>query len=701
MDTNSNNNIEGNKEEIDKSESFVDKKLEENHQTQSTECTESKKLVIENKGKNYIPVSLITILVLIMFTVLAVGSYVPIKDYMFSEGQNTESYFQSYDFTSTLANLTNYLNQTKIQGNDWYNSSYENITSIKYFIRNNDKDINISNINNITDNNLQEEIVNSQFYLNVLFDDEGNPTKIEASKQFNKEAFLINFIYNDEIKVEYANLEITYIVPEDFESHNDIFTRSLKRSYAMHDNLLLILAIGAVAFILLTIIAFAVPYSYQNTLFISTIFNKMFLEVKVLLWLGFLFVSGPGIIILGAVDIIEVIYDASIYFYLLGIPITFAFFLLCYLTIIYIKYIYHIGFMEGVIHNSIIGKICMYFFNRFKESLKDLMYVSSNSDIRKKLVLILGINLMVLWVIAALGTLGYILAVIYSIFLFEYLLKVINKAKALTDASSQLAEGNFDIELEEDIGILSPISKNLNNIKEGFKLAVDKEIKSERMKAELISNVSHDLKTPLTSIITYVDLLKDEGISPNTHREYIEILDKKSKRLQLLIEDLFEASKANSGSIDLNLERVDVIALFRQTLGELEEKIVSSSLSIKTDAPDDKIICELDGKRTYRIFENIMSNTLKYSMANSRVYINIEENIKEVRFVFRNISNYEMNFDASEITERFTRGDRSRNAEGSGLGLAIAKSFIELQKGKLEISIDGDLFKLIVTFPKA
>jgi len=169
----------------------------------------------------------------------------------------------------------------------------------------------------------------------------------------------------------------------------------------------------------------------------------------------------------------------------------------------------------------------------------------------------------------------------------------------------------------------------------------------------------------------------------------------------VLIEDLFEASRASSGNIELHPEKLDVIALLRQTLGELEEKINESTLQIKVSLPEGKVLCELDGRRTYRVFDNIINNILKYSMANTRVYIDAEERDRDISFFFKNISAYEMNFDSSEITERFTRGDKSRNTDGSGLGLAIAKSLVELQKGRLDINIDGDLFKLIVTFPKA
>ncbi len=246
---------------------------------------------------------------------------------------------------------------------------------------------------------------------------------------------------------------------------------------------------------------------------------------------------------------------------------------------------------------------------------------------------------------------------------------------------------------------LSPIINELEQINENFTHAVNQEVISERMKTELISNVSHDLKTPLTSIINYVDLLKNEDLSKEAQREYIRILDQKSQRLKVLIEDLFEASKAASGNLELMTEKIDVVALIKQTLGELEEKISVSTLQFKVNMPEEKVICELDGRRTYRVFENLISNILKYSAPNSRVYIDcvVEE---EVSIIFKNMSAYEMNFSAEEITERFKRGDEARHTEGSGLGLAIAKNLTQLQGGRLEIVIDGDLFKVIVKFKK-
>jgi signal transduction histidine kinase len=235
-------------------------------------------------------------------------------------------------------------------------------------------------------------------------------------------------------------------------------------------------------------------------------------------------------------------------------------------------------------------------------------------------------------------------------------------------------------------------------MKEGFKISLDNRIKNERLKAELITNVSHDLKTPLTSIINYVDLLKRKDLSKEDSQDYVEVLDKKTQRMKVLIEDLFEASKLSSGSVELTIERIDVGALLYQALAEFDEKIKNSSLTFKVNAKKQKFYADLDGNKTWRVFENLISNILKYSQANTRVYIDLEEKQNRVILTMKNVSAYELDFDTGELFERFKRGDQSRSTEGSGLGLSIAKSIVTLQGGKLSIEIDGDLFKVIIEF---
>ena len=224
--------------------------------------------------------------------------------------------------------------------------------------------------------------------------------------------------------------------------------------------------------------------------------------------------------------------------------------------------------------------------------------------------------------------------------------------------------------------------------------------KSQQMKYELITNVSHDFKTPLTAIITYVDLLKNPDLTEEERKSYVETLDVKSQRLKVLIEDLFEVSKANSGNVQMNFMDVDVVKLMKEVRVEMSDKIEQSNLDFRWNLPEEKVVLSLDGQRTYRIFENLLNNSIKYAMPFTRVYVDIVNGDSEVVITFKNMSAQELNFDAEHLTERFVRGDSARNSEGSGLGLAIAKSFTELQNGQFDISIDGDLFKVTIRFRK-
>jgi signal transduction histidine kinase len=268
----------------------------------------------------------------------------------------------------------------------------------------------------------------------------------------------------------------------------------------------------------------------------------------------------------------------------------------------------------------------------------------------------------------------------------------------LFDATSRIAEGNLDIVIDENLGVFEPFKEKIQSIQEGIKTAVGKEVRSERMKTELISNVSHDLKTPLTSIITYVDLLKDEKLTDEKREEYLDTLDKKSQRLKDLIEDLFEVSKATSGNVTLNIVDVDIVSLMKQTLIELDDKIKASDLIIKANYEEAKLVLPLDSQRMYRVLENLIVNITKYAMRGSRVYIDIFNDEDKAQIILRNMAASEISFSVDEITDRFVRGDKARNTEGSGLGLAIAKSFTELQGGTLDIIVDGDLFKVVITF---
>ena len=318
-----------------------------------------------------------------------------------------------------------------------------------------------------------------------------------------------------------------------------------------------------------------------------------------------------------------------------------------------------------------------------------------------KIVLTNGLIVALLCCIWFAGTLG---AIVYSVVLYillkKYGSKLQRQYQSILDATGQMADGDLHITLEEDLGIFAPLGQELEGVQKGFAKAVAEEAKSQNMKSELITNVSHDLKTPLTAIITYVDLLKKPDITEEERNSYVETLDLKSQRLKVLIEDLFEVSKANSGNVKMNFMDVDIVKLMKEVRVEMSDKIEQSNLDFRFNLPEEKVVLSLDGQRTYRIFENLLNNAIKYAMPFTRVYVDICNQESEVVITFKNMSAQELNFDAKHLTERFVRGDSSRNSEGSGLGLAIAKSFTELQHGQFDISVDGDLFKVTIRFFK-
>ena len=225
-------------------------------------------------------------------------------------------------------------------------------------------------------------------------------------------------------------------------------------------------------------------------------------------------------------------------------------------------------------------------------------------------------------------------------------------------------------------------------------------MKSERFRTELITNVSHDIKTPLTSIINYVDLIKKEGVTDPVLQEYVEVLDRQSLRLKKLIEDLMEASKASTGNLSVNLEVCDATVMLSQVVGEFAGRAEANNLELVVDCPEPPVTIMADGRHLWRVLDNLMSNVCKYAMPGTRVYINLEVFHGMVIMTFRNISKSPLNISSDELMERFVRGDSSRNTEGSGLGLNIAQSLTSLMNGNMAIQIDGDLFKAIVSFPQ-
>ncbi len=283
-----------------------------------------------------------------------------------------------------------------------------------------------------------------------------------------------------------------------------------------------------------------------------------------------------------------------------------------------------------------------------------------------------------------------------------YLWNYFKEKEIIIEETKKIAEGEVDNKIDAPMKFKSnqKLTESINGIGDGISKAVALSLKNERMKTELITNVSHDLKTPLTSIINYVDLLKTDGLDSEKASEYLEILDRKSQRLKNLTEDLVEASKLNSGVIELNIENIDIVQLVNQSLAEYSERFEQSGLHVIKNITRDTIIVRADGRKTWRALDNLYSNVCKYAMPGTRVYIDIIDEEYGAVVSIKNISAGALNFSADELMERFVRGDVSRTTEGSGLGLSIARSILERQNGELKITLDGDLFKVEMKLKK-
>lgn len=287
--------------------------------------------------------------------------------------------------------------------------------------------------------------------------------------------------------------------------------------------------------------------------------------------------------------------------------------------------------------------------------------------------------------------------ILFGIFIYYILMKNINEVARISRESSEIVKGNYKKNIEKKGGLYDGIVDNFNNIGENLDLAIEDAVKSERLKTELITNVSHDLKTPLTSIINYSDLLSKDDNTADEVKEYSKIINEKSNKLKVLIEDLFEVSKATSNNIELDRQELDFNSLVQQSIGEWEDKIKENNIEIISNLPEDKVMLNIDGQKFSRVLDNLFSNISKYALENSRVYVDLIDE-DGVKLTIKNISKYPLNISAEELMERFTRGEKSRTASGSGLGLSIASSFVRAHGASFDIEIDGDLFKVRIEF---
>ena len=414
----------------------------------------------------------------------------------------------------------------------------------------------------------------------------------------------------------------------------------------------------------------------------------------------------PGLLVYWVGIMQDIMADGRAEYFILGanIAIWFAVFFTIYLCAINVRQLFAKGIVRFFKENTLTGRLIVWLYRWGKKAVEFCGTIDFSNKGNRNFFLAVVLNFIIIALLCCTWFFGILLAIPYSLFVFWLLQKWWNKIRTdytvMLSTTEEMARGITDVEYVAEAGIFHELNTALAGVQEGFHTAVQEEVKSQKMKTEFITNVSHDLKTPLTAIITYVDLLKNEELSAEERKDYVDVLDRKSARLKTLIEDLFEISKATSGELKLEKVDLDLVQLIHEVQMELEEEIMNSGITFKMNLPEEKVIVRLDAQKTGRIFENLTMNILKYGLTGSRAYVFMEQTEKTVQVVYKNVSASEINFSADEIMERFTRGDASRNTEGSGLGLAIVKSFTEAQGGKVKVDLEDDMFKVTVSFPK-
>lgn len=534
---------------------------------------------------------------------------------------------------------------------------------------------------------------------------DANGIKTEILHVNYNDVFAINIedIFPESIRNEYhqllgneniKNIKFFYNVDRNSPAYNNIY-----KEIRVIDKYDLILTSMMINCILMLI--FVIFQKYKDIMENEKL-KKIFsisIEIFIILFLMF-FVGGVSIT---DMFINEDFYSFNVFFFLFLVCVVLGNFILSlsvnYLLLI-IKSFYYDGSKNLLVKNSMLAKLFRKSFVEIGNAQDEraLNNAKRSFTIAYLIIIFLGLGYILSFMRFYMRFyMGLTLILYFIVFTIIYIIaiKTVNEIGRISIESSKISAGDFDYKVSKNYQIFDRIIDNFNNIGNNLDKAVEEATKSQRMKTELITNVSHDLKTPLTSIINYSDLCNKEDTNDEKRIEYSKIIYEKSLKLKNLIEDLFEVSKASSENIVLNLEKIDFKSLLLQTEGEWEDKLKEKNIECLMDLEEGPIMLDLDGQKISRVFDNIFSNIYKYGADNSRLYIEIKKKNK-VELVIKNISKYPLNISAEELMERFTRGDRSRNTEGSGLGLSIAKSLILAHKGEFNIEIDGDLFKIII-----
>ncbi|MDE6775785.1 MAG: HAMP domain-containing histidine kinase [Ruminococcus sp.] len=472
----------------------------------------------------------------------------------------------------------------------------------------------------------------------------------------------------------------------------------------------------AIAILLMIYFFAAGGYSIKEKKFVTGRFDKLFVELPIIIagvavCFGIIYVAEYYDI----TKFFKNYYDESIVYiiYSAVFGIVFAVFGICMNSII-IRMKCRTLFKTSLIARCTkfvcvrLKKLYVIICERFRKLCKNISDSRISRDMMKNnkivrnfvLRIILALILEFFVLLVGLGCEEFVVFVIGSIIvigLYVYLsLNDINAMDRLCSHISDMNSGNYISRKEEEKSLIYVPTEKLNNISAGIQAAVDRQIKSERMKIDLVTNVSHDLKTPLTSIISYIDLLSSEELEASA-RDYVTVIQQKSEQLKIMVADLFDLAKATSRT-DVNLEQIDAVILTEQVLADSEDRIKLSGKELRKDIQIKTALITADGKRMYRVLQNLIDNALKYSLDGTRIYLTVTGEKGDCVISLKNIASYEMTFSPDEITERFTRGDESRTTDGNGLGLSIAKSFTEASGGQFRVSVDGDLFKAEIRF---
>ncbi len=597
-----------------------------------------------------------------------------------------------------------------------YNENYQ--TRI---IKNNQKDLEEKETYYTKNSNYTKELNNMDniywikaTYKNGKYSIDSNEKEIKSEDDLRRFQFIKTEIENrlDDLEVERNGYEdATIYVPDpvveemtanyqiDFNNQG-LKARLESRDFIVNFMLKVLISLAVVGVITLIFTTFI---NYHKAIENKTFTALTDIPIEVYALVYFLAISSPIVGINAIGD--RVVYRFSLDFYkntLYQYAVSFFASLLAMVLVIYLvqilKSIYHEGKDSFVFKKSIIIRI----FGAIFKYLKKLVFAlfskygpTSRGFFIGAYLLFALLGYLITGAIGG-GVLIFLVGMLILTGVFYLLHSYFSDLREIEHMADQIAQGNYDIKIDEKKNLYKNLSHSLNTAGDSLSLAIARELKSERMKTELITNVSHDLKTPLTSIINYSQLASEEGASQEDIQKYNKIIFEKSLRLKELIENLFEVSKVNSNNVELKLMDINFSEMVKQMAGEWLDKLDEKNISIVSDIEDD-IVLKLDGQQTYRILDNVFSNIYKYALEGTRVYVDLVKHEKCILKI-KNISKYPLNISAEELMERFTRGDASRSTEGSGLGLSIASSLTQIQGGKFDIEILGDSFMVEIIF---